>query len=71
LVAKVTNDARIAFMRQHGITAATWSPEGVLLDVTLGPEPKPPGDHVPAQKERSVKEVIAGGGSRLVPRYPR
>lgn len=53
-------EARVAWMRESGVTDADWNSVGELIHATLGPKPGPaPEPLTPAQEEEAVKRVQA------------
>ncbi len=62
--------AKVAFLRDRGAVSASWSDEGELIAVTLGPAPLVPS--VPVEKKAAPpanrSADILRGGSQLVPR---
>ncbi len=61
---------KVTFLRDRGAVSASWSEEGDLLAVTLGPAPplvREPVERV-APKPEDRSKNITRGGSQLVPR---
>ena len=46
------SDSQAAWMRAVGATEASWTPDGALLSLKLGPEPVEPSDDDDTQSSR-------------------
>lgn len=66
-------EAKAAFMRTAGATAATWDAQGNLLHIELGADSRAP-EHQHGQPmtvaRHNVRELLRGTTNGLVPRGP-